>query len=356
MTEAVPDYAREVIKKSVKPNTLEKYGSQRDTFKAWQKSQKIASEREAYLAYCQEKERQGKPSGSMATLFYAIKKHFVLTNSAESKWLNESWVGPFVKGLKYEAGTSDKRVRLGLTLEMQQALGARARKEGFHELAAGYNFMFRTLLRHDHMSRILSDQMAFYDDTPLGTPYVKVWCTGFKGDSDFGEGQWVKCAGMNEELREQERRSTASKSGRLFPKWEENLAVSFLQNTAHHLGWPKGFKYDAHCLRVGGAGEQEMKGASVHDLRMGGRWASGVVHDYRATMAPGQGLIKLDARSAPKIRRGKRSRTTERVAVKKKAELEDKQKGRKPTGSETLEGVKVKKVRGRNGRVLTMLM
>lgn len=349
---AVPDYARQVIRNSIKPNTYEAYNSQRSTFKAWQKDKGHESEMEGYLAYCAEKESQGKPSASMATLYYAIKKNYVLTGTSDSAWIEEPWVTAFVKGLKYEGGTGKQKVRLGLSLEMQRSLVGRAKEQGRPELATGYGVMFRALLRHDHIPRMRADQIIFHDDTPLGEPYAKAWCSGFKGEGDFKEGQWVKVIGLNEDLKEQVRKATEKGSSILFPEWEENLAVSFLQNTAHCLRWPSGFKYDVHCLRVGGANEQEIRGASVKDLRIQGRWKSDVVHDYRGIMAPGQGKKPLSPRSAPKIRRGKRRRIVEKASNSKNVER----------GRAVLEckkgdnAIKVKVVRGKDGRVMTVLL
>ena len=294
---------------SIKPNTKRAYASQRTTFKVWQKEEgkiqgRAMSEKDAYVAYAERNAKAGKPGTSMATLFYALKKEFVVTGDIHSAWINEPWVSTFVKGLKKEAGIHGKE-RLGLTIDMQRGLVQEAIKEGFEELAVGYGILFRALVRHDHLHRMR------YDTIEQCPSFCKIWTTGWKGpDTDVQEGQWVKLVGMNVEIEQQIQRAKQTRHNhekRLLPHWEENLAVSFVQRTAHRLGWPAGFKYDVHCLRSGGAAEQELAGATVSDLRIQGRWASECVHGYRATLAPNQELVPLSL-PAPKLRRGKRTR------------------------------------------------
>lgn len=303
---------------------------------------------EGFVAYCEKNEAANKPGTSMATLFYAIKKHHILNGGSESEWVNEQWLPTYVKGLKKGSGVRGKE-RLGLTIDMQRELVANARGDGWEELAVGYEILFRGLVRHDHLHRLRFDTIEHRQS------FCKIWMTGFKGDGDAQEGQWVKIIGMNKEILEQVARAEmahGNRDRRLLPTWEENLAVSFLQRTAHIMGWPRGFRYDVHCLRVGGAGEQEILGASVPDLRMKGVWASDAVHGYRGTLAPNQALVRLKASDAPKLRRGKRMRVTTKAVV----EFARKNAAKMTVVKTGTSKVSAKRVKGKNGRMSNLLV
>lgn len=308
-----PKFAIEVIRNGIKTNTLKCYESLNATFQRWRKRAGIDSESEAFAQYCERHKNSEKELGSMATLFYAIKKADCLHGG--SAWVHEPWTSDFIKGLKYQGGRAEyHKVRLGLTLEMQRELVKEATDAGEQELATGYEVLFRSLVRHGHIPRLMRDEIHFVE-TPGGpaTDFAKIWMTGFKGKEDDAKGQWVKLIGMNTRLKDHiARLPKRGNENALFPGWDERLAVNFMQRTAHKCRWPAGFKFDVQCLRVGGSQEQELAGVPVEDIRIQGRWAKGGAYNkhYRPMAAPLQTLVKLEPRNAPRVRRGKRSRAS----------------------------------------------
>jgi len=60
----------------------------------------------------------------------------------------------------------------------------------------------------------------------------------------------------------------------LFPHWKGDQALRLIQNTAAKCGWPKGFKYDVHSLRVGGVQHLERQGVNPEEIRILGRWSA----------------------------------------------------------------------------------
>jgi len=226
-----------------------------------------ASRFEKYRAAVVDQQLMGLAVEKRWTQDMAFKKRFgAIKKQAMTVYMRMKTAGAKKKGNKplEEDGDVDDGLRGAIVEAMGIQLIKWLRKKGLGHYADGVMIAHAGLLRHGEIME--AAHKDFYIEN--GVWHVKI--AGGKWREE-GEVDYVPLEDARLTL---DRVIKKGVSGKLFPVWDPEEIRAEIRECARAHGWDANRRWDFHCLRHGKAVDNRLKGMSLQERMMRGRWKS----------------------------------------------------------------------------------